>query len=100
MNGKGKFLMYSAKIKDTFIDAKESWDLYPRNDWIFYNLSILFPKGKKILYARVYKKIGDHFLELEDIRPIIISEHNRHKIILQIVDYDYGDLLSLRWKLY
>ena len=59
-----------------------------------------FQKEKKILYARVYKKIGDHFLELEDIRPIIISEHNRHKIILQIVDYDYGDLLSLRWKLY
>lgn len=99
VKGNEKFLVYSAKIKDSFINEEESWDLLPRNYCIFYNLSFAFPEGKKILYAKLYKKTGNDFEELEDISPIIITENNRHKLILQIVDYDYGDLLSLRWKL-
>ncbi len=50
-----KFLMYSATLKDTFIAAEEYWDLLPRNYCMFYNITILFPEGKKVVYARLYK---------------------------------------------
>lgn len=95
----GKFLVYSAILKNTFLEEEESWDLYPINYCMFYNMQISFPKGKRIAYAKLYKKVGQDLLEIEDINPVITTENNRAKLILQLVDYDYGDFLSLRWKL-
>lgn len=94
-----KFLMYSATLKDTFTADEEYWDLLPVNYCLFYNITIIFPKGKQVEYAKLYKKIDEKLIELEDLSPIIVRENSRMKLILQISDYDYGDCLSLRWKL-
>lgn len=94
-----KFLMYSATLKGTFTEEEEYWDLLPANYCLFYNITIIFPEGKQVEHAKLYKKIDDKLIELEDLSPIIVRENNRIKLILQISDYDYGDCLSLRWKL-
>jgi hypothetical protein len=93
------FLMYSATLKDTFTEEEEYWDLLPVNYCLFYNITIIFPEGKQVIFAKLFKKVDNKLTELEDLSPIIVRENNRVKIILQISDYDYGDFLSLKWKL-
>jgi len=99
VNGNEKFLIYSLILKDTFIGDEENWDLIPINYCMFYNLTISFPEGKKLLYAKLYKKENGSVDEILDMNPIIISENNRSKLILQLINYDYGEFLSVRWKL-
>lgn len=99
INGNEKFLIYSLILKDTFIGEEENWDLIPINYCMFYNLTISFPEGKKVIYAKLYKKENGSIEEIMDMSPIIISENNRSKLILQLINYDYGEFLSVRWKL-
>lgn len=93
-----KFLAYSAVIRDSFTEEEETWDLYPTHYCIFFNLSISLPEDKRLIYAKLYKKSGNDFIESEDISPIIVTENRRSRLLLQIADYDYGDYLSIRWK--
>lgn len=94
-----RFMMYSATLKNTFVGEEEYWDLLPANYCLFYNITIIFPVGKQVEHAKLYKKNDDRLTIIEDLSPIIVRENDRIKLILQISDYDYGDCLSLRWKL-
>lgn len=94
-----KSLTYSAVLKDTFVLEEETWVLHPTNYCISFNLSMLMPKGKTILYVKISRTVDKITTDLDDIQPIVVTEHDRHKIIVQIVDYDYGDYLTIKWKL-
>lgn len=56
VKGNEKFLLYSAKIKNSFTNEEESWDLLPRNYCIFYNLSFSFPEEKKYYMPSCIRK--------------------------------------------
>jgi hypothetical protein len=100
IKGKDKFLIFSAVFRDTFISKSEYWDLLPIHYCISYNLQISLPEGSKIESAKIFKISEDNLeIEITDINPIIIMENGRPRILMQIIDYDYGEVVRLRWKL-
>jgi|GEM_PF-1320740 len=98
-----KFWALSATLKGTFTQSEESWDLIPGYYCINYKLQIVLPTGKQLIYARIYRIDSDadsavSETRLYDITPVLTKEHGRHKIILHISNYDYGERFRLKWK--
>lgn len=93
-----KFLIYTALLKDTFLTKNESWDILPKHYNMNCCLEIILPKGTKPISAEVCKLDNEGQEQVfEHIYPIIHFQHGRYKIIMQIVDYDYGETLRLKW---
>lgn len=96
-----KFWALSATLKNTFTQREESWDLIPGYYCISYKLQIVLPGDKRVLSAYVYRidtDAGNQEIRLNDITPVLIREHGRHKIILHISNYKYGERLRIKWK--
>lgn len=99
INGQDKCLIYSAVLNDTFLNKIENWDLFPIHYCIKSTLRITFPENDIIKWVKFLKVIDGKEVEDDSISPIVITENNRQKIILQIVNYDYAELLRLKWEL-
>ncbi len=96
-----KFWALSATLKNTFLQSEESWDLIPGYYCINYKLQIVLPADKRVIYAHIYRINTDDTeseIRLNDITPVLTMEHGRHKIILHISNYDYGERFRLKWK--
>ncbi len=99
-----RFWALSATLKNTFTQKEESWDLIPDHYCINYNLHLTLPIGQKVKSANLYRITRDHNLNqietpIKGIHPIVTIEHGRQKIILHLTNYDYGELLRLKWSI-
>lgn len=97
-----KTLSFYSSLEDTFLSDSDSWGLYPINYCMDYKLKIMFPNGRLIKTAKLFRK-GDNeeFInEIEDLAPMIINWENRQCLVLQIINYDYAEELLLKWELY
>lgn len=99
INGQDKCLIYSAILNDTFLNKTENWDLFPIHYCIKSTLKITFPENEVLKWVKFLKVIDGKEVDDDTISPIVITENNRQKIILQIVNYDYAELLRLKWEL-
>lgn len=99
-----KFLTFSAVLKNVFTNKQESWDLIPLHYCRNYNLQIILPKKEKLKSTAIFKVETINGKEVETkiykISPITTKENGRYKIIMQIVDYDYPELIRLKWEIY
>ena len=103
LNKHKKFLMFTAILNNAFIAKVEYWDLLPKHYCKDYELQIILPKKAKFKLADIFKVVldsnGKEKEELiNEIRPIISFENERTKIIMKIIDFDYGELIRLRWE--
>jgi len=99
--GQEKFLMISAILKNTFTEKIENWDILPYNYCVQYNLEITLPKKAKLIWAKIFT-VSESGVEseIDEIVPIVVIHNGRVKLILQVVNYDYGETLRLKWAIY
>lgn len=99
INGQDKCLIYSATLLNAFTNKIENWDLFPIHYCIKSTMKITLPENEAIKWVKFFKIIDGKEVEEDSISPIVVSKNNRQQIILQIVNYDYAELLRLKWEL-
>lgn len=99
IKGRDKFFIFSATFKDTFTNAEtEYWDLTPMHYCINFTLQVNLPKGTNIKWVKVFTISEDGKEEATSaISPIVYMENGRQKILLHIVDYDYSEVVRVKW---
>ncbi|MGQ3014641.1 MAG: hypothetical protein ACT6QS_13105 [Flavobacteriales bacterium] len=95
----GKFLIFSAVLKNAFVQKTEFWDLIPLHYCKDYNLQVTLPAGAVLKNAGVYKvdAMGKE-TELENIPVIKMRDDGRDKILVSIADYFYTETFRVRWE--
>ncbi|MBL0913548.1 MAG: hypothetical protein IBJ09_14370 [Bacteroidia bacterium] len=96
----GKFLIFSAVLKNAFVQETEFWDLVPLHYCKDYNLQITLPAGTILKSAGVYKvDATGKETELENIPVIKMRQDSRDKMIVSIADYFYTETFRVRWEI-